>query len=462
MLSNLLRSAGDPNYGKKPHWIVMKTGTNGVGECVTGDSLGNVIVGVTNSAFGGPSFGITKFNEDGDLQFSKSYGATARQTDPDGGGIAVDSNNNIYLFGKDRAGSNADITGLLVKTNSSGVQQWTRELSADDELAPSGVAVDSNDNVFVIGLRKRYIATSSPDTSYDAGFICKYNSSGVLQWQRFLLRNVSLPTYNVTTQINGIAIDSSDNVIVSGLNHYGDQGDSGEALVAKYNNDGTLQWQKFLGDYSTEDKSQSFSKVGVDSNDNSILSGGTSDIDNNNYLLAAKFNSSGSLQWQKRLTNSANDAAGGAGRGAAVDSRGDLVWSYQVSDGGGSDTDILVLKISGADGSIKWGRQVITADFDYTLGTSLDSTQNVLIVGRTNEGSNPAFFFKLQPDGDGIEENLAGGLWDYRSYTETSATETLTVNNGVLSSITGDLTSSSVTLSEQTESITTTTYTLTT
>jgi hypothetical protein len=458
VLSNLLRSAGDPNYGKKPHWIVMKTGTNGVGECVTGDSLGNVIVGVTNSAFGGPSFGITKFNEDGDLQFSKSYGATARQTDPDGGGIAVDSNNNIYLLGYDRGSLNADNTLLLLKTNSSGVQQWTRELSADDELAPSGVAVDSNDNVFVIGARKRYIATSSPDTSYDAGLICKYNSSGVLQWQRFLLRNVSLPTYNVTTSINGIAIDSSDNVIVCGSNTYGDQGDSGEALVAKYNNDGALQWQKFLGDYSTDDKTQAFFSASVDSNDNILLSGVRADTNDDNFLLLAKFNSSGTLQWQKKLTSSADDAAGS--RKSVVDSKDDLIVTYYT--GFGAQSEVLVLKINGADGSTEWGRQLMTADYDYPLGIGLDNTQNILIVGRTNEGSNPAFFFKLQPDGDGIEENLAGGLWDYRSYTETSATEVLTVNNGVLSSITGDLTSSSVTLSEQTESITTTTYTLTT
>lgn len=458
MLSRLLKASGDPNYGKKPHWIVMKTGTGGIGECVTGDSLGNVIVGVTNAAFGGPSFGITKFNEDGDLQFSKSYGATDRQTDPDGGGIAVDSSNNIYLLGYDRASLNADNTVLLLKTNSSGVQQWTRELSADDELAPSGIAIDSNDNIFITGVRKRYIATSSPDTSYDAGFICKYNPSGVLQWQRFLLRNVSLPTYNVTTSINGIAIDSSDNVIVCGSNHYGDQGDSGEALVAKYNNDGTLQWQKFLGDYSTEDKSQSFSRVGIDSNDNILLVGGRADINNDSFLLVAKFNSSGTLQWQKKLTDSANDVA--SLRGGAVDSKDDFVVSYHTSDG--TETDVLVLKINGTDGSTEWGRQLMTADYDYPLGLGLDNTQNILIVGRTNQGSNPAFFFKLQPDGDGIKENLAGGLWDYRSYTETSATETLTVNNGVLSSITGDLTSSSVTLSEQTESITTTTYTLTT
>jgi hypothetical protein len=458
VLSRLLKASGDPNYGKKPHWIVMKTGTNGVGECVTGDSLGNVIAGVTNSAFGGPSFGITKFNEDGDLQFSKSYGATARQTDPDDGGIAVDSSNNIYLLGYDSGGLNADNTVLLLKTNSSGVQQWTRELSADDELEPSGVAVDSNDNVFITGLRKRYIATSSPDTSYDAGFICKYNSSGVLQWQRFLLRNVSSPAYNVTTQIRGIAIDSSDNVIVCGSNTYGDQGDSGEALVAKYNNDGALQWQKFLGDYSTDDKTQAFFSASVDSNDNILLSGVRADTNNDNFLLLAKFNSSGTLQWQKKLTSSADDAVGA--RKSVVDSKDDLIVTYYT--GFGAQSEVLVLKINGADGSTEWGRQLMTADYDYPLGIGLDNTQNILIVGRTNEGSNPAFFFKLQPDGDGIEENLAGGLWDYRSYTETSATEVLTVNNGVLSSITGDLTSSSVTLSEQTESITTTTYTLTT
>ena len=44
----------------------------------------------------------------------------------------------------------------------------------------------------------------------------------------------------------GVAVDSSDNIIVVGYNRLDGAG-SLDALVAKYNSSGTLQWSKTLG-----------------------------------------------------------------------------------------------------------------------------------------------------------------------------------------------------------------------
>lgn len=453
MLSRLLKASGDPNYGKKPHWIARTSDQYGIGQCVAGDSFGNVICGVENSAFGGPACGITKLDEDGNLLFSKAYSTTARQTKIDNANrLAIDSSSNIYLAAKDQTYDN---TALLIKTDADGVFQWARELTDSEPVNATSVAVDSNDNVVIVGYRENYVF-GGVSLYYPAGFIAKYNSSGTLQWQRLLYRSASAVT---PTTINDVAIDSSDNIIVCGSHSIGDQGDTGEALIVKYDSSGNVVWQKILGDYQSDDKQQGFNAVSVDSNDNILATGYRNDTNNDTFTLAAKFNSGGTLQWQKKLSASADDTAA---HRSVVDSNDDLIVSYYYSsDIGSSSANVMVLKMSGADGSVEWGREMLKFDNDYVHGIGLDNTQNILLVGTMGTPTQGSFY-KLQPDGDGIEENIGDGSWDYREYTETIATETLTDVGVFLTSATGTLTNTAVTLDEYTDSPTITTYFMTT
>ena len=71
-------------------------------------------------------------------------------------------------------------------------------------------------------------------------FTAKFNSSGTIQWQR---------TLDGSTQHDrgtGIAVDSSGNVYIAGFGAW-TSGKSYEILIAKYNSSGTLQYQRTLG-----------------------------------------------------------------------------------------------------------------------------------------------------------------------------------------------------------------------
>ena len=81
----------------------------------------------------------------------------------------------------DLDGTNAGGVDLvIVKYNSSGTKQWTKQLGTSSSDYAYGIATDSSDNIFVAG-----DTTGGLDGNTSAGsndiFVVKYNSSGTKQ-----------------------------------------------------------------------------------------------------------------------------------------------------------------------------------------------------------------------------------------------------------------------------------------
>jgi hypothetical protein len=97
----------------------------------------------------------------------------------------VDSSDNIYVTGSTSGGldgnTNSGIHDIfLVKYNSSGVKQWTKQLGTSSTDVGNGVTVDSSDNIYVTGLTSGGLDGNTNSGGYDL-FLVKYNSDGVLQ-----------------------------------------------------------------------------------------------------------------------------------------------------------------------------------------------------------------------------------------------------------------------------------------
>ena len=112
----------------------------------------------------------------------------------------------------------------------------------------------------------------------------KYNSSGTLQWQRNL--QASSVYYGAW---NDLSVDSSDNIYVAG-NASG--GGGGDCVLAKYNSSGSLQWQRRMG----MGDSSGWAGVRLDSSANVYVSGSVKN--GPYYRVNAKYNSSGTIQYQ--------------------------------------------------------------------------------------------------------------------------------------------------------------------
>jgi len=270
---------------------------------VASDSSGNVYVaGDTrggldgNSNAGEDDLFVVKYNSSGTKQWTQQLGTSSKDH---AYGVATDSSANVYVTGNTYGGldgnSNAGNFDLfVVKYNSSGAKQWTKQLGTSSHDYAHGVATDSSGNVYVTGYTEGGLDGNTSAGGSDL-FVVKYNSSGTKQWTKQLGSSID-------DKARGVATDSSANVYVTGYTGGGLDGNTNSGLedlfVVKYNSSGTKQWTQQLGN-----DSQDYAYgVATDSSGNIYVAGCTyGGLDGNSYagssdLFVVKYNSSGTKQ----------------------------------------------------------------------------------------------------------------------------------------------------------------------
>ena len=385
-----------------------------------------------------------------------------------GRAVALDSDGNIYSVGKiEQSGRLTD--GYIVKYDADGSVQAQVEVFSSgfiyDEL--ENIAIDGSDNIYVCGR-----AGSGNGHCY----VAKFNTSLTMQWRKSL-------TGSAFSRFAGVGFDSSGNVYVAGFAPDSSLTGPQDAVIAKYNSSGTLQWQRGLGATS---KYSSFSRLFVDSSGNVFACGFTSDGG-----LVAKYNSSGTLQWHKLIKDSTYDV--GSAGGIGTDSSGNIYVAGQ-SDSANAGNTIYAIKLN-SSGAMQWSRTVDhvanraeqvnglavtdsgdmyitgssyvnnasytdgiivkfnssgTLQFTRTFGNTgsksetlynpvLDDNDNLYIAGFTGEssvGNRDILTMKLPSDGSKVGTY---GNFTYQSVTKTTTTENYTSNAGTLTGVTSVL-----------------------
>jgi len=191
-------------------------------------------------------------------------------------GIATDSSDNIYLVGQTWGGIDGNSTTggghdfFIVKYNSSGTKQWTRQLGTPYFDYVKEVATDSSGNAYATGYTEGDFDGNNNTGDKDI-FIVKYNSSGTKQWST--LFGTSSDDFS-----NAITIDNTSNIYMAGTKLY------------KYNSSGNSLWSA----------SQTGNSLTTDSSGNIYLADG---------LHFIKFNSSGDELWSKNIGVNARSLA---------------------------------------------------------------------------------------------------------------------------------------------------------
>ena len=131
-----------------------------------------------NTSSGGEDIFLVKYNSSGTKQWTNQLGTSSTDY---GTGVTTDLSGNIYVTGityggldGNKSSGKSDI--FLVKYNSSGTKQWTKQLGTSSTDWASGVTTDSSGNIYVTGYTWGGLDGNTSLGGRDI-FLIKFNSS---------------------------------------------------------------------------------------------------------------------------------------------------------------------------------------------------------------------------------------------------------------------------------------------
>lgn len=199
-----------------------------------------------------------------------------------------DSSDNYYLSAYSTQNSNP----CFLKLNSSNLTITSKYEKEFNTGAEYGGFWDTSGNFYLTG---------STGFSGD-GHVAKFNSSGTQQW----CTNMTVTGVSGGPGVywTGGGVDSSGNVYVCGTQPaFGYRG-----IIAKYNSSGTHQWSRWLNEGSNNN---SFKIVKCDSSGNPYVAGTMGSSGGKTLAYIAKFNSSGTFQWDYVHCKVGDEGSGG-------------------------------------------------------------------------------------------------------------------------------------------------------
>ena len=323
------------------------------------DGDGNIYVAGGTSSFGAGNTDILvlKYSSDGILQWSKTWGGVNYDN---AGDFTVSSNGDLYVTGETESYGAGNKDVLLLKYDSEGTLLWQRTWGGSGHDRGYGIALDSDENIFITGI----------ELNYGAGwwdvFLLKYDSSGSILWQK---------AWGGTDYEYGssIAFDSFGNIYVSGgTASYGHQGGY-DALLLKYNSSGVLQWQKIWGGTGSDQGGN----IVLDSESSIYFSVGQNSYGaGQNDMALLKLNSSGTLVWSKAWGGQYDDG----GSAAWIDLSGNLWILGGTTSFGSGASDAFMLKCN-PDGTMIsqniWG----TASNESGSALIMNDVEDIIYCG---------------------------------------------------------------------------------
>jgi hypothetical protein len=297
------------NYGQdmtlmssKSGWPqIFDNGPEDLSSSVVVDSDGNIIVtgysaDIENEEI---NFLTIKYDDDGNEIWNISYDSGINDY---GWDLAVDSQDNVIVFGINYS-STEDIMNndnIIVKYSKDGIKQWNRTFPGKDDNYPGGIAVDSKDNIIITG------GSGNLDALAFSCWILKIDRDGNKIWNITYLGEMFSMGADVV-------VNTNDEIFVGGM--YASFFGQGYCII-KYTSTGAKIWTGRYGG-----NAQPYG-MAIDSNENLILTGQTySEDTNSSSWYTMKSDRDGNLLWTREYDSLNNER----GADVTVDSNGNII-----------------------------------------------------------------------------------------------------------------------------------------
>lgn len=278
---------------------------------------------------------LTKINHvSKSVSFHKEYTGNANFNNGGFQDVILDGSSNYYILNMGEpawSSSTQDSRPWIGKYNSSDSQQWGYEYRANSRgqsgiyhmfLSGSTIYAPGNSNAGARGVFHKINTGSGSSTisaqlnqgggSYSNARSGRVKSNGQYFWQTWIDSGPpALTIFNSNDSINAsysyggtiypgdMNLDSGENLILGGHNN------GGAARIAKINTSYSTTWARGF----TASGTTNCERVVIDTATNDIYASIPEVYDSGNtyyYSYIVKYNSSGSIQWQRRLTSSFN------------------------------------------------------------------------------------------------------------------------------------------------------------
>ena len=314
----------------------------------------------------------------------------------------VDSSGNFYLLGNTAASA---YDAVLAKYNSAGVIQWQRRFTNAQGGGVGNLAVDTSGNSYTT-----VYASGAPIN------VMKIDTTGAITWQR------KLAVSGINLYGGQTAVDASGNVYIAGT--YSDGANNNDRVfTAKFDSTGAIQWQRRYGPTTGGMKIVNPRGIAPDASGNVFVLG----QDQYYTFILLKYNSSGTLQWQKSILD------GGAyynnnATGIKIDSSGNIIIVGTTNIYGIG----IVLKLDSTGTNILWqkklgGDPVGSAYYSYIVynyGMNLDGLDNVYVAAQSSQGG---LLVKYNSSGVLQWQNAMTNVGNFNGVAVNSANDTIYV-----------------------------------
>lgn len=268
---------------------------------------------------------VTKFDADGDEQWTAQFGTTNYDFVS---GVAVDAEGNVIVSGMTQGlfpgnTKSGALDAFAAKFDTDGQRLWVRQFGSGGEIVSVGVAAGADGSVFVVGEARAAMPGTIALGEMDVFLVKLGAEDGVPDWYRQFGTDDG-------DYAGGVSVDGAGNVIVAGSTYDVMAGDDNaghfDIFVRAYSPAGAVLWTQQFG----SDKQDSARAVATDADGGIFVVGATRGAMPGNPVaekwdtFVGKLETDGTIAWIRQFDSDGGDDEAS---GVAVDGAGNVVFS---------------------------------------------------------------------------------------------------------------------------------------